>query len=193
MNPPVQSVSPRAQCPHCLTVNTYDKMACTACGKRLPWAVNVAPRPVVAAAPLPPVPVSSSWQNDSGTGAGAVLPDELKGWSWGAFLGYYLWCMSHRIWWGFLCFLPYLSFVFWIVMGVKGNEWAWKYRRWENIEQFRKTQTAWIWGGIGAFVSTALFTVIILTLLGRKVEPLPIVPARDYQPQPTYEQQPVTP
>jgi len=31
----------------------------------------------------------------------------------------------------------------WIVLGLKGNEWAWRARKWESIEQFKSSQENW--------------------------------------------------
>ena len=30
-----------------------------------------------------------------------------------------------------------------IALGLKGNEWAWKHRKWESIEHFKKVQREW--------------------------------------------------
>jgi len=44
-----------------------------------------------------------------------------------------------------LCF--FLGIIGMIVQGAKGNEWAWQYRRWESIEQFKQTERLWIYAG----------------------------------------------
>ena len=30
-----------------------------------------------------------------------------------------------------------------VVLGVKGSEWAWKSKKWDSIEHFKKTQDTW--------------------------------------------------
>jgi hypothetical protein len=35
-----------------------------------------------------------------------------------------------------------------IALGVKGNEWAWKSRRWRSIEQFKAHQRGWTIAGL---------------------------------------------
>jgi len=48
------------------------------------------------------------------------------------------------------------------VLGIKGNEWAWQSKKWEDIEQFRRMQHTWMIWGIIAFVAPL---VLILGLL----------------------------
>ena len=113
---------------------------------------------------------SISLHNDSGLGANAVLPAELNGWNWGAFLWTFVWGIGHRCWWSFLCLVPYVNLVMVFVMGVKGNQWAWQNRRWETVEQFRNTQRKW---GYSAFISiavVALLVIPLLAILGSRVE-----------------------
>jgi hypothetical protein len=39
-----------------------------------------------------------------------------------------------------------------IVLGVKGNEWAWRNKRWDSIERFKKVQRTWMWVGIAILI-----------------------------------------
>ena len=40
-----------------------------------------------------------------------------------------------------------------VFLGVKGSEWAWKSRKWESLERFKKTQDNWRrWGIILSIV-----------------------------------------
>jgi len=86
-------------------------------------------------------------ENTSGMGANATIPDEIRGWSWGGFLLTWIWAIGNRTWIGLLALVPYIGFVVAIVLGVKGREWAWKNKRWDSIEHFKRVQKAWaIWG-----------------------------------------------
>jgi serine/threonine-protein kinase len=53
-----------------------------------------------------------------------------------------------------------------VILGVKGNEWAWKSRRWDSIKDFKRHQRLW---AIAAFliagVILILFSLIVLALL----------------------------
>jgi hypothetical protein len=82
----------------------------------------------------------------------SLVPPAIKGWNWGAFLLALLWSIDHRVWIGLLCIIPYVGFVMAIVLGVKGNEWAWKSRSWSSIEQFKARQRTWAVVGIIIFI-----------------------------------------
>lgn len=85
-----------------------------------------------------------------------AVPEEIRGWNWGAFLLTPLWLVSNRVWIGFLALIPIVGFPMAIAMGIKGNEWAWKSRRWESIEQFNTHQKRWAIAGIISGISVNL-------------------------------------
>lgn len=73
------------------------------------------------------------------------MPDELKRWSWAAFLMNWLWGISHNVWIALLCFVPFLNIVMPFYLGVKGNELAWEHRKFESVEQFKEVQRKWMY------------------------------------------------
>lgn len=124
--------------------------------------------------------VDLSVPNTSGTRG--PVPDEVKGWNWGAFFLTWVWGIGNRLWivlgmW-LLCFLAFAgvvllaedwAYAIWgidvyygklaviavvwllwrIIPAVKGNEWAWRYRKFDSIKQFTDTQRTWSrWGWI---------------------------------------------
>src|SRR5512140_1920876 len=90
------------------------------------------------------------------TGAAGAIPPGVKGWSWGAFLLSGIWAIANRTWIGLLVFVPYLWFVMPFVLGYMGREWAWKNRRWESVEQFKRVQQRWSEAGIAAAIAMVL-------------------------------------
>ena len=107
----------------------------------------------------------SSGENNSGGGSSIVLPDGVKGWSWGAFLLNWIWAIANRTWIGLLCFIPYIGFLFSIYLGVMGRELAWRNKRWDSLEHFNRVQRRWsVWGlilivgvaGIGIIAAIAI-------------------------------------
>jgi len=71
------------------------------------------------------------------TGERLDVPEGLGGWNWGAAgLGFIV-GISHNVWISLLSVVPYVNFVWWIVMGLKGNEWAWKKNKWRNEKDFK--------------------------------------------------------
>jgi hypothetical protein len=88
-------------------------------------------------------------------GALSLLPPELRGWNWGAFLLTWIWGIGNNVWIAMIALgglIPYVgwvvSIVMAIVLGVRGNEWAWQKKSWDSIEHFRKTQRTWMYGVI---------------------------------------------
>ncbi|MBH8553924.1 serine/threonine protein kinase [Nostocaceae cyanobacterium CENA357] len=107
--------------------------------------------------------------NNSGCGINnyhEVVPDEIQGWNWGAFLLPWLWLWTNQVWLGLFCFVPQIGWVMAIAMGAKGNEWAWKSRQWRSIEQFKAHQRGWAITGvlIGAPISIMLWIGAIAVL-----------------------------
>ncbi len=97
-------------------------------------------------------PPSEGLINTSGQGnlfnSSIPVPDEIKGWNWGAFLMPYFWPFSNHVWIGLLCFVPQVGLIMAIALGSKGNEWAWKSRRWRSIAHFKAHQRGWAIAGL---------------------------------------------
>lgn len=93
-------------------------------------------------------------ENTSGQGKTAIVPEEIKGWSWGAFLLGWIWAIGNKTWIGLLTLIPYLGWVMFIILGIKGREWAWKSKNWESIEHFQTVQKKWTQWGVGIIVVT---------------------------------------
>jgi len=112
-------------------------------------------------------------ENTSGQGSSAVVPKEIRGWNWGAFLLTWIWAIGNKVWIGVLAGLfawivtavtsQFATvWIYWlitlscllisIVLGLKGSEWAWQNKRWDSIEHFKRTQRKWGWWGLGVFV-----------------------------------------
>ncbi|MHC5595427.1 MAG: serine/threonine protein kinase [Nostoc sp.] len=107
--------------------------------------------------------------NNSGCGINnhnETVPEEILGWNWGAFLMPWLWMWPNQVWYGLFCFIPQVGSLMAIALGAKGNEWAWKSRRWRSIEQFKAHQRGWAIAGIliGAPISIVLWVGAIALL-----------------------------
>jgi hypothetical protein len=87
--------------------------------------------------------------NTSGEGRRAQVPAEIKRWSWGAFLLNWIWGIGNDTYIALLMFLPLVNVVMIFVLGAKGNVWAWRNRRWRDVEHFQRVQRKWaMWGFI---------------------------------------------
>lgn len=110
---------------------------------------------------------NSRYDIRSGKGGASVVPEEIKKWHWGAFTLHWIWGLWNHVWISLLVLVPLLNLVILVMLGIKGNEWAWRKKRWESVEQFQRVQRKWsMWGiGILIFNITVSITAILLTNL----------------------------
>ena len=110
-------------------------------------------------------------ENTSDQGITSTIPPEIKGWNWGAFLLNFIWAIGNRTWIGLLSLAPYVGIVMAIVLGFKGNEWAWKNKRWKSIDHFKRVQRIWSILGAGLFLSAITFLFVLFMLAFQTGEP----------------------
>lgn len=69
--------------------------------------------------------------------------DYKKDFNWGAFLGTWAWGLYNKcyipMWHLLLLFTPW-GFYYQVFCGMKGNEWAYKSKNWNDIDKFNKSQ-----------------------------------------------------
>lgn len=130
---------------------------------------------------------NNTFVNNSGLGrlsdSSVSVPEEIQGWNWGAFFFPGLWCIPNQIWVGLMAWtgmlilsLPFILGLTWsimaIVLGVKGNEWAWKSRRWKSLKAFKRHQRLWAIAGFGLLTIILLvcgFIVLMILALGKSL------------------------
>jgi len=101
-------------------------------------------------------------ENTSGQGESATVPEEVKGWSWGAFVLTWIWGVCNGVLIALLCLIPAFGFVWAFVLGAKGNEWAWRNKKWDSIEHFKSTQRNWNIAGIILFAISIVAAVVAI-------------------------------
>lgn len=101
-----------------------------------------------------------NYDERSGKKEASVVPEEIKGWNWGAAGLTWIWGIYHGVWISLLIFIPFVNLIMWIILGIKGNEWAWKARKWESVERFVYSQKKWKPWGIAIFIIGILFGVL---------------------------------
>lgn len=102
------------------------------------------------------------------------IPPEVRRWNWGAFFLTWIWGIGNNVLIAFLCFVPFVNFVWPIVLGIKGGEWAWQKKRWDSLEHFQRVQRIWAWVGFGVFfwcMAMIAGLLIFLFSLFMKTEP----------------------
>lgn len=76
------------------------------------------------------------------------LPTELHGWNWGAAGFTWIWGVTNSVWISLLTWVPIMNIFWWIVLGIRGTEWAWEAGGYKNPEQFKHRQNNWKIAGI---------------------------------------------
>ncbi|MCT8388727.1 ribonuclease G [Leuconostoc holzapfelii] len=83
---------------------------------------------------------------------GKVVPEEIRGWNWGAFIYNIFWGIGNKTYLPLLCLIPVFN-LFWIfVCGFKGNEWAWQKGDYQDVATFKAVQATWNRAGLVQFI-----------------------------------------
>ena len=105
-------------------------------------------------------------ENTSGQGRRSVIPDEIRGWNWGAFLLNWIWGLGNATYIALLMFVPLVNLVMPFVLGIKGNTWAWQNRKWQSVEAFKREQRTWSWIAIALYVGGIAFITALIFFIG---------------------------
>ena len=111
--------------------------------------------------------------NTSGLGPNAVVPKEVQQWNWGAMVFGKFWFVmnglaSSAIWQEITGTGDYgpLGIYLFLYLGPHGNELAWRYKHWESVDAFLRTQNRWSRAAVSLLT---VFTLVIIFLLGAAV------------------------
>ena len=109
---------------------------------------------------------SAAMENTSGLGKAAIVPYEIKGWNWGAFLMTWIWGIGNKVWIALIVFIPvpFLALIMCFVLGAKGNQWAWQRKVWASVEDFKRTQRTWRNWGIGLLIVSLIIYALFFIL-----------------------------
>ncbi len=134
-------------CPSCGKEVSEDTKFCPQCGQNT--KVEVTP------------------ENSSGQGESAIVPEEVKGWSWAGFSLTWIWGVFNSVLISLLVLIPFPLFTLaWaIVLGIKGNEWAWRNKKWDSVEHFKNAQRPWNIAGIVIFAISMVALIIVIPLV----------------------------
>lgn len=118
--------------------------------------------------------MSEEFINTSGNGQAAVLPEELKGYNWGALLLSWIWGIGNKTYITLLSFLvafiPFIGCLAALGMniwfGFKGNEWAWQNKHFESIEHFKSNQKKWTIAGIIVTIVSIIVWIFFGMVIG---------------------------
>lgn len=114
------------------------------------------------------------------------IPNNIKQWNWGAFWFSWIWGIANKSYLTLLTLIPFFNFIWMFVCGFKGNEWAWKNKKWHSLEAFNNTQKKWaIVGNCIAVLSLVLTLALWVVVQNVSNEPV--------SKEPTLEQEEVNP
>ncbi|MDR2774736.1 MAG: FHA domain-containing protein [Tannerella sp.] len=116
-------------------------------------------------APLPPPPPGVNYDYNN---TGRSLERELSSWNWGAFYFGWLWGIFNGVYWPLLVLIPYVGWaaalIVNIVLGIKGNAWAWKGRYWKDINHFKRVQRSWAMWALYVFITLVVISITVFVL-----------------------------
>ena len=97
------------------------------------------------------------------------MPADLDRWNWGAFGLTWIWGIANRTPAAWLVLVPVAG---WIgmpfVLGLKGNVWAWRNRRWPDVATFERAQRSWARRALIAW-SAAIVSLCLIGWLTAKL------------------------
>jgi hypothetical protein len=97
------------------------------------------------------------------------VPPEIRKWNWGAFLLNWIWGLGNKVYISLLCFVPFIGWIIPFLLAWKGNEWAWKNRHWDSVEQFKKVQKKWAIGGLAVCLVVFLISIFAVSRMGSRL------------------------
>lgn len=145
LNLPLQPLGVNMFCPQCGTENYTDAYFCPKCGRQTRYGSPVSSEGRVKTMPI---------------------PDGVRGWSWGAFIFSWIWGPFNGTPIALLALVPLVGFAMSIALGIKGREWAWKNKNWDNLDHFNRVQRVWSVCGV-----VFLITLFVIGILASVVIP----------------------
>ena len=102
-----------------------------------------------------------------------VVPAEVKGWNWGAFVFNIWWGIGNKTYLPLLCLVPLFNIVWIFVCGFKGNEWAWKSNDYPDVASFKRVQATWNRAGLVSFIFSVAAIILYLIFFAAILASLP--------------------
>ncbi len=100
----------------------------------------------------------------SGKGPHSEVPNEVKGWNWGAFMFTPFWGLYFKLPLTLLALIPYVNIVIAFVYAIKGKEMAWKKQPWLSTYEFNHFQNKWNIAGLVLFLFMIGVPLVFLIL-----------------------------
>ena len=110
-----------------------------------------------------------SYENLSGHGDFAEVPDEIRKWNWGAFWLTWIWGIGNNSYIALLALLPIANIIMPFYLGAHGNELTWRNRYWADTEELNTSQKRWAVAG-WTFVGIIVLLIAVQTISQYKAD-----------------------
>lgn len=131
---------------------------CMQCGQKIPSSAQNCPH---CGAQQTQTAASISVPPQAASLPASILPEGVKGWSWGAFWFSWIWAIFNKTWIGLLALIPLVNLVMMVILGLKGREWAWRNKAWSSVEHFNRVQRKWSIAGWIVMAVGLLFGIAV--------------------------------
>ncbi|WP_087021197.1 hypothetical protein [Thaumasiovibrio subtropicus] len=92
------------------------------------------------------------------------MPEEIKGWNWGAFILCPFWGIRFGVYRALLSLIPGMGFFVMIWLGLRGNKLAWEADYWVSTYQFKQAQRRWSAYSLIYVILTVSLTFAVVNL-----------------------------
>ncbi|NRB11400.1 MAG: hypothetical protein HRU35_07335 [Rickettsiaceae bacterium] len=76
----------------------------------------------------------------------------------------WIWGVAHGVWISFLVFIPLFGMLIMpVILGFKGNEWAWRKNKYVSTAEFLKTQRRWTIAAVALF--GVFFSILLMAMV----------------------------
>ena len=71
-----------------------------------------------------------------------------------------MWGLFNVTYIALLMFVPFVNFALFFILGAKGNEWAWRNKKWDSVEHYQTVQRKWAIAGLIILVGGVLLGTV---------------------------------
>lgn len=111
--------------------------------------------------------------NNSGQNSPHVPAVIKNKFNWGACLLNWIWGIGNKVYIPFLMFIvgwiPFVNLGLIIWFGIKGNEWAWKKKRFQSVKHFHEYQKKWAAVAVVLYVISFVAGICMLVVSSQMV------------------------
>lgn len=105
----------------------------------------------------------------------------LPHWNWAAFLLTFIWGVGHRVWISLIAIIPGVNIIMAVILGIKGNAWAWRANPCLDQEEFIKNEKLWLKWAVITYAIVLILAFIFVYYASGEMKRLDAMETRDSQ------------